>query len=189
MTNTRKSAKPNALADRIAGFNDPSMGDERERDVILRAYTFASVVSTYVFFALGVLFAVIGGGIFWTALIFLCSGVTGVAVSTYCKREGIDWKMVLARANRKRLVTGQLVGAAFSITWLAAIAYHQSTGHPLLDVGLGTTVGDSTGSSSIFIGAASGFITVVVILAISRHRKLKQARLEAARAAEIEDED
>lgn len=30
-----------ALADTVSGFDDPSMGDEREREVILRAYTFA----------------------------------------------------------------------------------------------------------------------------------------------------
>lgn len=82
MTNTRKAAKPNALADRIAGFNDPSMGDERERDVILRAYTFGAVVSIYVFYILGVLFAVIGAGL-WTVPLILGTGVIGVAVSSY----------------------------------------------------------------------------------------------------------
>lgn len=189
MTNTRKSAKPNALANRIAGLNDPSMGDERERDVILRAYTFGSVISIYVFFALGVLFAVIGGGLFWTALIFLGSGAVGVAASIYCKREGVDFKMVGARVNPKRLVISQFIGAAFAIAWVVAIAYHESTGHPLIDVGLGTSFGSSSGGSSIVIGAASGFITVIVVLIISRQRKLKQARLEAARAADIEDED
>lgn len=32
---------PNRLANRFAGMNDPSMGDEREREVIYRAYVFA----------------------------------------------------------------------------------------------------------------------------------------------------
>lgn len=188
MTNTHKSAKPNALADRIVGLNDPSMGDERERDVILRAYTFGAVISTYTFFALGILFAVIGGG-FWTVPIVLGTGVMSAAVSSYCKREGMDFKMATARANPKRLVISQLIGAVFIIVWVIAIVYHQTAGHPLIDAGLGTAFGGSSGGSSIVVGAAIGFITVIAIIMVTRQRKLKQARLEAARAAEIEDED
>ena len=74
--------RPNAFADRIAGFDDPSMGDERERDVILRAYTFGAVVSTYVFFALTLIFAVLGAGI-WTVLIIFGSIVISGVISVY----------------------------------------------------------------------------------------------------------
>lgn len=188
MTSTDKAAKTNALADRIAGLADPSMGDERERDVILRAYTFGAVVSMHVFFALGVLFAVIGGG-FWTILIVMGAGVMSAAVSSYCKREGMDFKMATARANPKRLVVSQLIGAVFIIAWVVAIVYHQTTGHPLIDAGLGTAFGGSSGGSSIVVGAAIGFITAIAIVMATRHRKLKQVRIEAERASEIEDED
>lgn len=188
MTNTRKSAKPNALANRIAGLNDPSMGDERERDVILRAYTFGAVISTYTFFALGLLFAVIGAGM-WTALLILGSGALGVAVASYCKREGVDYTMATARVAPKRLIGSFIIGAVFSAAWLAAIVYHQTTGHPLIDAGLGATFGDSTGGSSLIIGAAAGALGTITFITITRNRRLKQARLEAARAADIEDED
>lgn len=188
MSNTHKAHRPNALADRIAGINDPSMGDERERDVILRAYTFGSVISTYILFALGVLFAAIGGGL-WTVLIVLGAGVISAAVSSYCKREGVDFKMAVARANPKRLVISQLIGAVFTIAWIGALAYHEASGHPLIDAGLGSTFGGSSGGSSIIIGAAVGFIVATTIVIVTRQRKLKQARFEAARAAEIEDED
>ncbi|WP_169251241.1 hypothetical protein [Brevibacterium sp. 'Marine'] len=180
--------RPNAFADRIAGINDPSMGDERERDVILRAYTFGSIISTYAFFALGVLFAVIGGGL-WTVPIILASGAMGVAVALYCRREGVDFRMRLARVASKRLTISYLISVPFIAVWLFAIIYHQTTGHPLINAGLGTMFGDPGGGSSMIIGAACGVLAVIVVNMITRRRKIKQARAEAAAADEIDDED
>ncbi|WP_436326783.1 hypothetical protein [Brevibacterium sp. FAM 27836] len=188
MNNTSGKRHPNALADRIAGINDPSMGDERERDVTLRAYTFGSVVSMYVFFGLGLFFAVIGAGL-WTLPIFLASGAMGVAASSYCKREAVDIKLATARVAPKRRVKSYLFGALFTVAWIVAITFHETTGHPLIDAGLGSTLGFSDSGTSMLIGLASGIIVVASLEALQRHRKLKQTRLEAARAAEIEDED
>src|SRR5699024_7042513 len=119
-TSGEKNPRTNKLADRIAGFDDPSMGDERERDVILRAYTFGAALSTYVFFTLGLVFAVIGAGL-WTALIVLASGVLGAAVSIYCRRENVDFSMAMARVSPRRLLVSNIVGAVFAIAWVAAI--------------------------------------------------------------------
>lgn len=187
MTNTNKAHRPNELADRIAGFNDPSMGDERERDVILRAYTFGSVVSMYVFLGLGVLFAVIGAGL-WTLPLILGASVLSFAVSGYCKREGVDFALATARAAPRRLVMSQLIGAVVAVAWAFAVGFHQTTGHPLIEAGLGSTV-SSTSGSSLIIGGVFGMAIALTLMAVSRHRKLKQARIEAARAADIEDED
>lgn len=183
-----KKKHTNELADRIAGFNDPSMGDERERDVILRAYTFGAVVSTYAFFALGLLFAVIGAGL-WTVPIVLATGVMGAATAIYCRREGVDFRLVSARVAPKRLITSYIIGAIFTAGWLFAVIFHQATGHPLINAGLGSMFGVSDGGSSMIIGAAVGIVVVVALNTITRSRKIKQARAEAARAAEIEDED
>ena len=187
-TSSEKKPRTNGLADRIAGFDDPSMGDERESEVILRAYTFGSIVSTYAFFALGLVFAVIGGGI-WTALIVIASGASGVAVSAYCKRENVDFSLAMARTAPRRLLISYVVGAVFAIAWVAAIVFHITTGHPLIDVGLGTDLSEVTSSASIVIGAAVGFAGAIVAMSISRSRKIKQARAEATAAADIEDED
>ena len=188
MNSTHKNKKPNAFADRIAGINDPSMGDEREREVILRAYTFGSIISTYAFFTLGVLFAIIGGG-FWTVPIILASGAMGIAVSLYCRREGVDFRMMLARVAPKRLAITYLISVPFIAVWLFAVIYHQTTGHPLINAGLGTMFGDPTGGSSMIIGAVAGVLAVIIVNGLTRRRKIKQARAEAAQAAEIEDED
>ncbi|MDN6379626.1 MULTISPECIES: hypothetical protein [Brevibacterium] len=187
MNSANKNRKTNELADRFAGLNDPSIGDERERDVILRAYTFGSIVSVYVFFTLGLLFAVIGAGL-WTVPIVLGSAVISIAVSSYCKREGIDFTSAAARVAPKRLILSQLVSAIIVILWLIAIVFHQTTGHPLIDVGLGTMLVSSS-STSIIIGAAVGGLITIVIMTISRRRKIRQAQLEAVRIDEIEDED
>lgn len=185
-----KKKRPNAFADRVAGFDDPSMGDERERDVILRAYTFGAVVSTYVFFALALVFAVLGAGL-WSALIILASGVSGVAISAYCRRENVDFSMAMARVSPKRLIVANITGGLFAIAWLAAVVFHMSTGHPLIDVGMGDRVmpGAPSSTYSVVIGGAVGFIIAITMLTVSRVRKIKQARAEAAAASEIEDED
>lgn len=188
MNNRSGKKQSNALADRIAGLNDPSMGDERERDVILRAYMFGSVVSSYLFFTLGVLFAVIGAG-FWTLPLTVGAGVMSIAVSGYCKREGVDFALATARATPKRLVVSYFTSAGLAIVWVVAMVYHQSTGRPLVEAGLGSTFGSSDGGTSIIIGAAVGLILATTIMAVSRYRKLKQARLEATAAADMEDED
>lgn len=182
--------RPNAFADRIAGFDDPSMGDERERDVILRAYTLGAVVSTYVFFALALIFAVFGAGM-WSVLIVFGSMVTSIVISAYCQRENVDFSMSMARVSPRRLIVGNIVGALFAIVWVGAIVVHISNGYPLIDVGMGnqTMPGAPSSTYSIAIGAAFGFILALTIMTISRVRKIKQARAEAAAAAEIEDED
>lgn len=187
MTDTNKAHKPNELANRIAGLNDPSMGDERERDVILRAYMFGSVISMYVFLGLSVLFAVIGAGL-WTLPLVLGSGLMSFVVSGYCKREGVDFSLATARAAPRRLVITQIVTGVIAFAWVFAVGFHQTAGHPLIEAGLGTVISSASGSS-IMIGGVIGAVAAITAMTISRHRKLKQARLEAARAAEIEDED
>lgn len=187
MSNIDKTKKPNALADRIAGLNDPSMGDERERDVILRAYMFGAVLTIYVFLALAVLFAVIGAG-FWTLPLLLGSGVLSFAASSYCKREGVDFDLATALSSPRRLIISYATCGVFAVTWVFAMGFHQITGHPLLAAGLGSTLQSASGSS-IIVGGLVGVAIAIVAMTISRQRKLKQARFEAERAAELEDED
>ena len=187
MSNNNGQQRPNALANRIAGLNDPSMGDERERDVILRAYMFGSIISMYAFLAIAVLFAVIGAGL-WTLPLVLGSGLMTFAVSGYCKREGVDFALAAARAAPRRLVLTQIVTSLIAFAWVFAVGFHQSTGHPLVEAGLGTIISGASGSS-IMIGGVIGAVAAIVGMTVSRYRKLKQARLEAAAAADIEDED
>ncbi|MGP9623529.1 hypothetical protein ACT3S7_11225 [Corynebacterium sp. AOP34-AQ2-28] len=187
MNRSNRHRGNNALADSIAGFDDPSMGDERERDVILRAFTVGAIASTAVFFALGVFTAVIGGG-FWSVPVILGSGVSGLVVANYCKREGVDYSQAMARVEPKRLMVSYIVSAAFLVAWLCALVFHQRTGHPLVDVGLGTSMDSSSGYAPLLGGAVTGFVVYIIANTISRYRKTKQARAEALRADDIEDD-
>ena len=180
--------RSNALADRIAGFDDPSMGDERERDIILRAYTLSAVLSTFVFFALGILFAAIGAG-YWSALLMLGPMVGMLAVSIYCKRAGIDFAQSVARIRPIRLTVSYIVSICLALAWLFAMAFHQVNGHPLFPVGLGSTMGNSDSPGASMFGGIIGMVVVIVLITISRYRKRAQARDEAARVHDIDDED
>lgn len=180
---THDKRRTNALADTIAGLDDPSLGDEREREVILRAYTFASVISTFVLLGLAVIFAVIGAGL-WSALLILSTGIVGGVVCAYCHREGVDFALTLARVRPRRMVATQLASLAFALAWLAAITFHQMTGHPLIEAGLGV-MPQSDSAWSLIVGG----IGTIIVLTLARRRTLARARKEAETAADIEDED
>lgn len=184
MTRVKNGRRPNELADKIAGFNDPSMGDERERDIILRAYTYGSVLSTYVILVLAIVFAVIGAG-FWSVLLIAGGVVSGTAVSRYCKREGIDFAMANAQVDSRRYFIGQLISVLIMAGWLFAIAFHISTGHPLIDVGLGAHFESGESPSSVLLGGISGFLVTVVLGLFVRNSKRKKAQAQLF----AEDED
>lgn len=184
MTRVKTDRRPNAVADSIAGFNDPSMGDERERDIILRAYTYGSVLTMFAIFVVAIVFAVIGAG-FWSVLLIGTGALSGIAISRYCKREGIDFSMITAQIDRKRFLIGQLMSVLFMAGWLFAIAFHISTGHPLIDVNLGSQFEGSDSASETMVGGISGFVTATVAGLIMRNIRRKQARAQLF----LEDED
>lgn len=115
----------------------------------------------------------------------------GIAVCTYCRREDVDFRLVSARVAPKRLTACYLTAAPFIVMWPFAVICHQTTGHPLINAGLGSMFENASGGSSmvIGIGAAAGVLAVISLNSLNRHRKFKQARTEAARAAETEDEN
>lgn len=188
MSRSLSNSRSNALADRIAGFDDPSMGDERERDIILRAYTLSAVLSTFMFFALGILFAAIGAG-YWSALLMLSPLVGTLAISGYCKRAGIDLALSVANIRPIRLTVSYIITICLALAWLFAMAFHQVNGHPLFPVGLGSTMGNSDSPGASMFGGIIGMAAVIAISTILRYHKKAQAREEAARAHAIDDED
>ena len=150
--------------------------------------TLSAVLSTFVFFALGILFAAIGAG-YWSALLMLGPMVGMLAVSIYCKRAGIDFAQSVARIRPIRLTVSYIVSICLALAWLLTMTYHRVNGHPLFSVGLGSTMGDSNPSGSPIFGGIMGMAAVIVLITISRYRKRAQAREEAARVHDIDDED
>ena len=151
------------VADRLAGISDPSIGDERERDIALRAGTAAMVVSIFTIQLIGVALAVIGAGL-WSVLIILAALIPSGVYSWYCTSAGL----------------------AVACAWIAAVAVHVTTGAPLIDVGLGNAV---TPDSSTAIGLVTGGIVGGSIGAIALSLSAKRGQKRVAADEEADDED
>lgn len=170
------------VADRLAGITDPSLADERERDIILRAGSAAMTASIYTLQLLGVCFAVLGAGM-WSALIFVGSMIPTLVYSWYCRSAGLDTLSSFAKiAPRRRLIT-QLIGLVLAVAWAGAIAAHMITGTPLIDAGLGAPmIGESSTGSGLLTGAVVGGIIAMIVLSVS-------ARIGARRSARDAEDD
>lgn len=180
----------NRFADRLAGLNDPSMGsDEREREVTLRAYTVASTISLYLVIAVGLLFALIGAA-WWSMIPILSSGIFGAVAAEYARQEGVDLYRAGGRIAGRRFVVTEAISGVLALCWVAALAFHLGTGHPVFQVGLGTVPasGGSTGLST-FLGGVCGAGLVIIGMMVRRRRQ--RTRDEQERTADLDapDED
>lgn len=177
---------PDALkraADSISGFDDPSMGDERERDVVLHAYTFAMQIVVYVSLLFALLLAAVGVG-FWSVTLILAAGIGSWSAIWYCAREHVSMTALADRAGPRRKKAAWILIPIFVLAWLGAIAFHAVTGTPLLPVDLNPSNGGSSISTvlGVVVGALVGLLAAVGIMKHSAKRA-KQ------RDAETEDGD
>lgn len=172
---------PNNFADKLAGLDDPSMGDERERQVLLRAYTYAMLLGLYCSLLTTVVFAAVGAG-WWSSLPLLAVIVPAGAAGRYARREGVDLTGLTDRASGKRRGWALLVSLFAVACWAAALVYHQMVGHPVLPVSFGSFGGDQSPSSSIglIVGAAVGVAAGLVVQRVLTGRYRRRIRAEQA---------
>ena len=155
-----------AVADRLAGLTDPSMGDEREQSIILRAGTVAMTVSIFTIQLLGLFLAVIGAGM-WSGVVVFAAVIPGLVYTWYCRSAGLDTDVAYARVAPRRRVVSIASGIALAIAWIGAVSFHMIQGTPLIPVGLGSVeVGDTSTASGLLVGglvggAAGVFVTLV----------------------------
>ena len=173
------------VADRLAGISDPSIGDERERDIALRAGTAAMVVSIFTIQLIGVDLAVIGAGLL-SVLVILAALIPSGVYSWYCTSAGLDMTRVYSKIAPRRRRLALLAGLAVACAWIAAVAVHVTTGAPLIDVGLGNAV---TPDSSTAIGLVTGGIVGGSIGAIALSLSAKRGQKRVAADEEADDED
>lgn len=161
------------IADSLSGFDDPSMGDEREREVILRAYTFAMLLGLFLSFVVAFAFAVVGWA-FASLAVIVVAGISSWAPYWYCARENVSMPLLGSRANprRKRLM---LVGTVvFLVAWMAARGFHVLTGAPLLSVD--HYLGDGgVGEVSTVVGGLVGAALALVVVTLAMKRAEKRA--------------
>jgi len=167
-TNDAHSGALKRIADSLSGFDDPSMGDERQREVILRAYTFAMQLGLFLSFAVALLLAVVGLG-FASLAVVVVAGTSSWAAVWYCARENVSMPMLVNRANPRRKRLTLFVTGAFVIAWVAARSFHVLTGAPLLSVDSDRGVGEASTVVGMLVGG--GLAAVVVILAMKRAEK------------------
>ncbi|WP_291796247.1 hypothetical protein [Brevibacterium sp.] len=172
-------------ADRITGLTDPSMGDERERDIILRAGTVSMTTAIYTFIGLGLLLAATGA-ILQSGLAILASAVPNVVYFRYCSSEGVDNAQVYSRTAPRRRRWGLAIGAICALVWLGLLAAYAVTGAPLIDVSWVTSRMENTSTwTGALVGGVAGIaVTFVVFRFMARSGR---RRAEAERTAPDED--
>ncbi|GAB3050068.1 hypothetical protein [Sediminivirga luteola] len=173
---TRSSAMRAAYA--LTGLNDPSMGDERERDVILRSYSFALVLAMFLGFLASILLAVVGLGL-WSIVPIFVVGIPSWAAIWFAAKEGVDLVALLDKASKSRTRLMWAGTFGFILLWGGALSFHILMGNPLVDIRI--DIGDDAGLGPVLgggIGAVVGLVAAIVALK-ARSRKT-QRQLAAA---------
>ena len=172
-----------SVADSLAGIKDPSMGDERERDIILRAGTAAMTASIFVILLLGVYLALIGVGL-WSGVVVVAAVIPSGVYSWYCRSSGLDTHQSYSKIAPRRRNGAMALGFVLAFAWIGAVAFHMSTGSPLVDVGVGTMkVGETSTASGLVVGGVVGGAIGAIVLTRSSRVGAKR------RAADVEDDE
>lgn len=125
-----------SAADTISGLGTPAMGDERESDVVLRGTAFAYMLFTLAAFVVPIGLALTGTGI-WSLVVFAVLIAPSLGLSLYCRSEGLSMEALSAHASQRRKVVIWTSYAVLTLAFMAALAFHASTGHPLINFGNG----------------------------------------------------
>lgn len=157
MTGTTRTTgqSPTKLADAFAGIDTMTGVDERERDVILRAYTFAMVVGTVASGLAALLLAAVGAG-FWSVFVILAAAAGSIAATWYCARHAVNLTATTGLVKGRRAFIAYGSAAIFTLAWLALVYYHGLSGAPLLDVGISPTIDADFQEASTVAGAVVG---------------------------------
>ena len=174
-----------STADTISGLSNPSMSDERESDVYLRAMAFAYTLSQLAGIVVPIGLALTGSGM-WSFLAFIVLLSPSFGLLLYCRSEGLSTDLISAKASRRRKIAVGITSGVLILVFLAALAFHSATGHPLIDIGSGFEK-DSTGTNPNFaIGLATGGLIggPCAIYATRRGRRLARQREQEQRLIE-----
>ena len=173
-----------AAADRFAGLMDPSMGDEREQSIILRAGTVAMTTSIFTIQLLAVVMAVIGVGM-WSLVVALAAIVPSLVYTWYCRSSGLDTDASLSRVAPRRMLWTNSAAFGLAFAWIGAVGFHLLQGRPLVEVGVGSIhAGDQSTASGLVVGGLVGGAAGLIVTAV---RWRRGARQEASQQEAEED--
>ena len=188
------SAAPSPTKNIDAVFGLTGMGDERQRDIYLRANTFAAHMGIYAGIALAALLA-LSGMVVWAVVALFATGVPAVAAIAYMKAHGVPYGDSYAQATRTQKIVPSLIGLAIVATMMFGAMWALFTGGPFIEV-VGPTTADVAQTASedragtaqtLLIGLAAGVgLTAVLFLVLRPTFLSKRDRRDAA---DIPDED
>lgn len=171
----------NRRIDALLGYDSPAMGDERQRDVILRANNLSFALALVLGVVASVFLAATGLG--WGSLIVLFAATLPVYVGYfYGRREGVDIFVANTHAPRSRRLYSGAFATIGVIALLGSIGYQYVTGHPLFAINWGPAGPGEAFKSSEIIGTISGAIcgagAVLALGLYLRHRARKSDRYD-----------
>lgn len=169
------------IADAVSGFNEQSMGDEREALVITRAYTFALVVGTALLMCVGAALTLFGyWGFALGAIIF--AGLQSYLAVGYASVQGVSVFGLNDKSSGARKRATYIFGALVLIVLIAGRAYHLITGHPLIGTHAVTEPAHVVSSTSeavgLIVGALCGIGAVFVTAAILKRRAARRSTVD-----------
>lgn len=124
---------PTPRIDRMMGYDSATMGDEREARILLQATSFGAVVSVYTATAVAAGLALTGNGA-WGAILLVVSSIPSFAIYFYAERHGVQVDKLLSKGTMGQLVWPHVIMGVMVAALLFGIAFHLTTGHPLIPV-------------------------------------------------------
>lgn len=160
-------------ADRLMDLDSPVYGDERERALVMEAYTFGATATIYVCIGAAVVSAVLGGLLLPVALL-LAAALPSFASIWYARRRGVDLLAMSERATPRERRTAVVTVVGGMLVVLGAMLVTVRTGHGLVPLPepSGTISGtlDDVLVGAILGGIGGGLIGLVVQLVRGRTR-------------------
>lgn len=156
------------------------MGDERERDVILRVSSLSSVVAIYLGFVVAIFLAASELG-FASLLVLLPVFLPVFAAYFYAHKEGVDLAEKGRRMHpRRRRWTNAPIALGLVVV-LLAIGFHRVAGHPLIPINW-NPAGAGPPDSSEIVGAITGAVCGgggVLLIGWLQRRRARKRELDA----------
>ncbi|MGW6128844.1 hypothetical protein ACWFNE_02330 [Cellulomonas sp. NPDC055163] len=154
-------------ADRLMDLDSPVYGDERERALVMEAYTFGATATVYVCIGAAVVSAVLGG-LLLPVVLLVTATLPSFASIWYARRRGVDLLAMSERATPRERRTTVLTMVGGVLVVLGAMLVTVRTGHGLVPLpepsGTVSEVLDSLVVGAILGGIGGGLLGLVVQL-------------------------
>lgn len=160
--------------------------DERETRILLEGVARAFSVGIYATMIAAALLALTGSG-YWSAFALFAAGLPSMVINGYCRKRGIDYDRVWFGYSSAAYTIQMIISLVFLAAWIAAIAFHQLNGRPVIDIPDGVVTGGNP--SGMISGAVVALAIFAIFWLVLWMKRRKMRAQQAADPADIPDED